>query len=250
MRHRSIFPPGGHPQATQNLLWSLLLSALALGVSVGVSALLFWKNPASNFGSAFSNAGFMGIPLITAVVGEGAVFYIAGFVALLNILQWTYGQAILGDAQAAKPLGVLKNPLVIAFAVGLLLYFLPITLPGIFTNAVRLRGSLQRAGGHGDLRCAAGEHFPQEDISLQGGLAGQRGSAAAHPPADSAAAQGVSRSSWGDAGRADHCRRCTVRTNLAVYVQRQGGDSQAAAGMVCLSTILSIITMPLVLLVS
>ena len=67
----------------------------------------------------------MGIPLITAVVGEGAVFYIAGFVALLNILQWTYGQAILGDAQAAKPLGVLKNPLVIAFAVGLLLYFYP-----------------------------------------------------------------------------------------------------------------------------
>ena len=64
------------------------------------------------------------------------MFYIAGFVALLNILQWTYGQAILGDAQAAKPLGVLKNPLVIAFAVGLLLYFLPITLPVIFTNAV------------------------------------------------------------------------------------------------------------------
>ena len=81
------------PQATQNLLWSLLLSALALGVSVAVSALLFWKKPASNFGSAFSNAGFMGIPLITAVVGEGAVFYIAGFVGLLNILQWTYGQA-------------------------------------------------------------------------------------------------------------------------------------------------------------
>ena len=41
-----------------------------------------------------------------------------------------------------------------------------------------------------------------------------------------------------------------VGSNLAVYVQRQGGDSQAAAGMVCLSTILSIITMPLVLLVS
>ena len=62
------------------------------------------------FWQRFSNAGFMGIPWITAVVGEGAVFYIAGFVALLNILQWTYGQAILGDAQAAKPLGVLKNP--------------------------------------------------------------------------------------------------------------------------------------------
>ena len=39
-----------------------------------------------------------------------------------------------------------------------------------------------------------------------------------------------------------------VGSNLALYVQRQKGDAQAAAGIVCLSTILSIVTMPLIML--
>lgn len=238
------------PQATQNLLWSLLLSALALGVSVAVSALLFWKKPASNFGSAFSNAGFMGIPLITAVVGEGAVFYIAGFVALLNILQWTYGQAILGDAQAAKPLGVLKNPLVIAFAVGLLLYFLPITLPGIFTNAVSSVAACNAPVAMVILGVLLGNISPKRMfLSKEAWLvSGVRLlliplltvlllKAFPGVPGEMRAALIIAAAA-------------PVGSNLAVYVQRQGGDSQAAAGMVCLSTILSIITMPLVLLVS
>ena len=49
-------------QATQNLLWSLLLSALALGVSAAVSALLFWKKPASNFAAPSPTRGLWGFP--------------------------------------------------------------------------------------------------------------------------------------------------------------------------------------------
>lgn len=37
----------------------------------------------------------MGVPLITAVLGEHAVFYTAGMVALLNVFQWTYEQRLL-----------------------------------------------------------------------------------------------------------------------------------------------------------
>ena len=238
------------PQTTQNLLWSLLLSALALGVSVAVSALLFWKKPASNFGSAFSNAGFMGIPLITAVVGEGAVFYIAGFVALLNILQWTYGQAILGDAQAAKPLGVLKNPLVIAFAVGLLLYFLPITLPGIFTNAVSSVAACNAPVAMVILGVLLGNISPKRMfLSKEAWLVS--GVRLLLIPLLTVLLLKVFPGVPGEMRAAlIIAAAAPVGSNLAVYVQRQGGDSQAAAGMVCLSTILSIITMPLVLLVS
>lgn len=41
--------------------------------------------------AAFSNAGFIGISLVQMTLGEEAVFYVSSFVALLNILQWTYG---------------------------------------------------------------------------------------------------------------------------------------------------------------
>ena len=125
------------PETTLELLMSLGLSALGVGLAMAVTFLVFRKRPAANFGSSFSNAGFMGIPLITAVVGESAVFYIAGFVALLNILQWTYGQAILGASrEELKPLALVRNPLILAFFVGLLLYFLPITLPSLVENAI------------------------------------------------------------------------------------------------------------------
>ena len=59
--------------------WSLLLGLLVLVVAMVVSALIFRRRrPIDNFSSSFSNAGFMGIPLITAVMGSGAVSYIAG----------------------------------------------------------------------------------------------------------------------------------------------------------------------------
>ena len=41
-----------------------------------------------------------------------------------------------------------------------------------------------------------------------------------------------------------------VGTNLAVYVQANGGDVKEPTSMICLSTLLSAITMPLVLFIS
>ena len=77
---------------------SIAAGAGVLLLSMAVSWLFFRKDPMAQIGVAFSNAGFMGFPLVTAVLGGEAVFYAAGFVALLNALQWTYGQAKLsGD---------------------------------------------------------------------------------------------------------------------------------------------------------
>ena len=83
-------------------LWPELLVAIGLGaltllIAIAIAHLMFRKDPIANFGAAFSNAGFMGIPLISALLGQTAVFYISGMVALLNILQWTYGQALLSS---------------------------------------------------------------------------------------------------------------------------------------------------------
>ena len=237
------------PEKTAQLALSLGLSALALGLSMGVSALVLRKNPVANFGAAFSNAGFMGIPLITAVLGEGAVFYIAGFVALLNILQWTYGQAILGDAQAGKPLGLVKNPLVLAFLAGLLLYFLPVTLPEQVTNVVSSIAACNAPVAMVILGVLLGNISPRRMFLSREAWLVSAVRLVAIPlltvlvfrllsgavPQEMAAAILIAAAA-------------PVGSNLAVYVQRQGGDAQAAAGMVCLSTILSIATMPLVLL--
>ena len=38
---------------------------------------------------------FIGIPLVTAVFGNDAAFYVASFASILNLLQWTYGIVII-----------------------------------------------------------------------------------------------------------------------------------------------------------
>ena len=63
-------------EKTMELLYSILLSIVAMGLSVLIGYLFFGKKDGiSAFSSAFSNAGFIGIPLVTAAVGnEGAFF--------------------------------------------------------------------------------------------------------------------------------------------------------------------------------
>lgn len=109
---------------------SIAAGAGALLLSMAVSWLFFRKDPMAQIGVAFSNAGFMGLPLVTAVLGGEAVFYAAGFVALLNALQWTYGQAKLsGDKKYIQLGAVLKNPLVLSLLGGVVLYFCRIPVP-------------------------------------------------------------------------------------------------------------------------
>lgn len=115
------------------------LSILALGLSMVISALLFHKHPLENFGTAFSNAGFMGIPIVSAVFGSEAVFYVSAFVALLNFLQWTYGVFVItGDRRQISPKKILLNPILVSLILGLVAFMLPVKIPEIFTKTVSL----------------------------------------------------------------------------------------------------------------
>lgn len=123
-----------------SLLLSLLMAALALAVAILVSRIAFGnKYKVEHFGAAFSNAGFIGIPLVKAVVGESGIFYLAAFVALLNILQWTYGVAVMsGSKEAISVKKLVTNPIVAALGIGLVLFILPIKMPAIFTDTLSM----------------------------------------------------------------------------------------------------------------
>lgn len=127
---------------SSEMLIGFLISFVAavgtLGLSILVSSLFFHgKSVIRQFGTAFSNAGFIGIPLVQMTLGEDAVFYIASFVALLNILQWTYGVYIMtGDRSLISVKKIVLNPVVIGFAAGLFLFFLPVELPELLAGVV------------------------------------------------------------------------------------------------------------------
>ncbi|MFV0466612.1 MAG: AEC family transporter [Lachnospiraceae bacterium] len=132
------------------LIISFLAAAAALLISILISRLVFGNRyKIEHFGTAFSNAGFMGIPLVKAVAdGLGctentAVFYLTSFVALLNILQWTYGVYIMsGNKDVISPKKIVTNPVVIAGVIGLLLFVTSIPVPLILTDSLAMVGNM------------------------------------------------------------------------------------------------------------
>lgn len=120
------------------LLLSIVAAVLVQGMSILISRLFFKKRPIDHFGAAFSNAGFIGIPLVSATVGADAVFYIAFFVAMLNTLQWIYGVAVITEKKMTVTKSTLMHPLILGTALGLVLFFtgLGAKLPGTVSGAL------------------------------------------------------------------------------------------------------------------
>ncbi len=121
------------------MLLSAAGAAALLLTSIIISRLIFRRDPIAAFAGAFSNPGFFGIPLIVASVGQGAVFYVACFVAFLNVGQWTYGVSILTGQpirQGFEPKKLIKAPFIIAILIGLFLFFTQIQLPAVISGCL------------------------------------------------------------------------------------------------------------------
>ncbi len=137
-------------EALKGLLISALAAALVLAVSILISRIFFKKDPIAGFASAFSNPGFFGIPLITASISEGAVFYIAAFIAFLNMLQWTYGVSILtadkkkekGGAPLISVKKIVTAPFMVAIIIGLFFFLSGLKMPAILNSCINFIAGL------------------------------------------------------------------------------------------------------------
>jgi predicted permease len=94
--------------------------------------------------TVFSNAGFMGIPLEQAILGEEGVFFGVVYVAIFNLFIWSWGlrtmQGSAARALAAREMFV--NPGTVGLAVGLPLFLLSVTLPEVVAKPVSLLADL------------------------------------------------------------------------------------------------------------
>mgnify|MGYP002511630714 FL=1 len=122
----------------EGLFVSFLAALLSLLLSIAAARIAFSKEQGiERFGAAFSNAGFIGIPLVQMTLGEDAVFYVSSYVALLNILQWTYGLVtITGDRSLISVKRLRTNPILLSFLAGIALFLLPVSLPETAENVV------------------------------------------------------------------------------------------------------------------
>lgn len=237
------------PERMSGLLVSFLAAVGILLLAMAVSHLLFQKNPIDDFGAAFSNAGFMGFPLVAAVQGSEAIFYAAGFVALLNALQWTYGQSLIsGDPGYRSPKAILKNPLVLSLLLGILIFCFELPVPAIASDLLAALAALNAPLA----MVILGVYLAQTDPKTLFNDPHLYVVAAARLvliplltilvlkllPAQYAAI----------ATTLVIVAAAPIGSNVAVYAQKLGKDYAYAVRGVCLSTLLSAITMPLLML--
>lgn len=124
-------------EKTFNLLVSAGLAFVAILISILMAYIFYRKNGVLNFGVSFSNAVFMGIPLIYNTLGADAVFYALAFVIFTAIGQWTYGIMVLThDKSVISIKNILKNPIIYYVVIGLLVYFAQIKLPTILSQTI------------------------------------------------------------------------------------------------------------------
>lgn len=97
------------------------------------------------FMTVFSNIGFMGFPVMKAIFGNEAVFFTAIFNMIFNLFVFTAGIMIMnyGTGQKVKldPRNLL-SPGVIASLVALLIYFTGIKLPDVLSSTVTMIGDI------------------------------------------------------------------------------------------------------------
>lgn len=91
----------------------------------------------------FSNLGFMGIPVINAIYGSEAVFYVSIFMIPFNILVNTYGLLLLSENKQAKfDYKKILNPCAVAAVLALIFYLLSIPTTKVIDESIAMLGSV------------------------------------------------------------------------------------------------------------
>lgn len=227
---------------------SFLLAVVTLCLAMLCAGLIFRKRPIDNFSASFSNAGFMGIPLVSAMLGTGAVRYVAGMVALLNILQWTYGQWLMTrDRKQISLRACLTNPMVLAFLAGLFLFFTQLPLPGLVKNTITAISAcnaplamivLGALLGQGKLSTFFTDKHAWICVLVRLLLI----------PVVTLLVFLLVPERFAAIRLAVFLTACApIGSNVSVYAQKAGLDAAYASRSVCLSTLLSVITMPLMI---
>lgn len=132
----------------KKLLISFLIAILShIGFIILSRVLLRDKNERSQkvlqFGVIFSNCGYMSIPLQQALLGDDGIFYGASYIAIFQIFIWSYGLLLMsGDKKVLSPKKMLINPGVIGVSIGLIIFLLSIPVPKVIAEPISYIASL------------------------------------------------------------------------------------------------------------
>ena len=127
------------------LAHSLALTFLAAIVifllSIALVNALYRPGKRKNYGDCrlcalLSNNGFMALPLLSALFGDTGVFLGAAHIVVMTVILWVYGVRQVSPGRPFSARAIFLNPGVVAAALGLGLFLLPVSLPADLSGAI------------------------------------------------------------------------------------------------------------------
>lgn len=135
----------------KNALLVFFVSCCFFFCTIFLSSILFRKyddkiKPILRFTAVFSNCGFMGLPMMRALFGTEGVFLGSFYVVAFNIFVWTFGLAMFTGAKTKGLKNSLKNvllkPAIICVGIGIIIFVARIPVPDALKKAVNYVGDM------------------------------------------------------------------------------------------------------------
>lgn len=227
---------------------AVLVAVAVHVVAIVIAQLLYRKDTPRDrvlrASAVLSNAGFMGLPLQQAVLGDQGVFYGAAYVTVFTLTLWSYGLLTMDKSSrrlSAKKL--LVNPGVIGLAAGIIILLLPLDLPELIRAPIAHLGALNTpipmlfigySLSQVDLRTALRNRSYYAASAVRLLLV----PAAAIGLLYLFGVRGTLLCSMAIAGSAP------IAAAVSMFAGKFGQDTEAASNLVALSTVFSVVTMP------
>lgn len=134
----------------KDFLWLVIMSLYVLGLSIILAKwmrrrtqLLEKQRNGYEGLIIFGNQGFMGYALVFILFGEQGSFYLTIFNICYLLLIWTYGIHLFSKNRAIiQWKKILLNPGVLATSIGLVIFFLPISFPEVVSDGLEMVGKM------------------------------------------------------------------------------------------------------------
>lgn len=132
----------------QNVILVLIFSVAIHIISIFLGNILFYKYPDNvkkilKFVAVYSNCGFMGFPIMDSLYGKTGVLYASIYVAVFKVFIWTNGVIIFSGKKDVNSLKkAFINPGIVSVVIGMLIFTFSITLPYPVSKTIDMVGSM------------------------------------------------------------------------------------------------------------
>jgi predicted permease len=141
----STFQTDSSPEKVSGFALALGVAALLSAISIGgakICAKLMKLNAMEQTSVAYPNCGNLVFPLTAALFGAEWMFFVNAYCVVQNFLTWSHGKKLLLGEKRFDFKAFLRNPCVIAAAIGAVMFFSGLKLPQVVAYPLELTGNM------------------------------------------------------------------------------------------------------------